>query len=166
MLHPDRLVDASDAERRLAERRMREVNVAWTTLSDPARRTDYDRLLRAQQDAATLAFDAAIAQEKLKAVMGAGEARNFIAVTASPDVEDSSWDIDALVKDALDNRADAKTAGFAVTAAAKRLKLAQLEWFSVAFIADARHVDNRARTARVGGFERFLHAGVLLSGRG
>jgi hypothetical protein len=48
MLHPDRLSDASDAERRLAERRMREVNVAWTTLSDPARRTDYDRQLRAR----------------------------------------------------------------------------------------------------------------------
>jgi len=47
VLHPDRLSDATDAERRLAERRMREVNVAWTTLSDPTRRTDYDRTLRA-----------------------------------------------------------------------------------------------------------------------
>ncbi|MHB1138141.1 MAG: J domain-containing protein [Microthrixaceae bacterium] len=47
MLHPDRLAGASDAERRLAERRMREVNAAWTTLSNPDRRTDYDRRLRA-----------------------------------------------------------------------------------------------------------------------
>ncbi len=107
-------------------------------------------LLRAQQDAATLAFDAAIAQEKLKAVMGAGEARNFIAVTASPDVEDSAWDIDALVKDALDNRADAKTAGFAVTAAANRLKLAQLDWFNVAFIADANEKGSKGFEAGPG----------------
>lgn len=45
VLHPDRLASASDAERTLAERRMREVNAAWTTLSDPTRRAEYDRLL-------------------------------------------------------------------------------------------------------------------------
>lgn len=48
VLHPDRLSGASDAERRLAGRRMREVNVAWTALSDPDRRRDYDRMLRAR----------------------------------------------------------------------------------------------------------------------
>lgn len=42
LLHPDRQADATDAERRLAERRMREVNVAWTTLSDAPRRAEYD----------------------------------------------------------------------------------------------------------------------------
>lgn len=47
VLHPDMVSGASDAERRLAERRMREVNAAWTTLSDPDRRRDYDRMLRA-----------------------------------------------------------------------------------------------------------------------
>jgi curved DNA-binding protein CbpA len=45
VLHPDRLSASSPAERTLAERRMREVNAAWTTLSDPARRADYDRQL-------------------------------------------------------------------------------------------------------------------------
>jgi hypothetical protein len=45
VLHPDRLEQASAPERSLAERRMREVNAAWTTLSDPARRADYDRSL-------------------------------------------------------------------------------------------------------------------------
>lgn len=43
LLHPDRQSAATPAERRLAERRMREVNVAWTTLSDPIRRAEYDR---------------------------------------------------------------------------------------------------------------------------
>jgi hypothetical protein len=41
-LHPDRLGDASGPERALAERRMREVNEAWSVLSDPARRRAYD----------------------------------------------------------------------------------------------------------------------------
>jgi curved DNA-binding protein CbpA len=45
VLHPDRQSDASPAERALAERRMREVNAAWTTLSDPSRRAAYDRSL-------------------------------------------------------------------------------------------------------------------------
>ena len=43
VLHPDRQVDATTAERALAERRMREVNAAWTTLSDPELRAAYDR---------------------------------------------------------------------------------------------------------------------------
>lgn len=45
LLHPDRQAGATDAEKRLAERRMREVNVAWTTLSDPTRRAEYDLTL-------------------------------------------------------------------------------------------------------------------------
>lgn len=47
VLHPDRQAGASPAERSLAERRMREINAAWTVLSDPTRRQDYDRQLRA-----------------------------------------------------------------------------------------------------------------------
>ena len=44
-LHPDRQAGSTPAEQRLAERRMREVNAAWTTLSDPVKRSDYDRAL-------------------------------------------------------------------------------------------------------------------------
>lgn len=47
VLHPDRQAGASAAEQSLAERRMREVNAAWTALSDPQRRAAYDRSLRA-----------------------------------------------------------------------------------------------------------------------
>ena len=43
LLHPDRQAGATQAERRLADRRMREVNAAWTALSDPERRSAYDR---------------------------------------------------------------------------------------------------------------------------
>lgn len=47
VLHPDRQAGSSAAEQSLAERRMREVNAAWTALSDPGRRAEYDRSLRA-----------------------------------------------------------------------------------------------------------------------
>lgn len=45
VLHPDRLSEASSAERALADRRMREINEAWTTLSEPGRRAEYDLFL-------------------------------------------------------------------------------------------------------------------------
>ncbi|MCP4434283.1 MAG: J domain-containing protein [Actinomycetia bacterium] len=41
-LHPDRHVEATQAEQKLAERRMREINEAWHTLRDPVRRANYD----------------------------------------------------------------------------------------------------------------------------
>lgn len=53
VLHPDRLGGSSEAERRLAERRMREVNAAWTTLSDPERRRAYDRRQAAARSASS-----------------------------------------------------------------------------------------------------------------
>jgi len=45
-LHPDRHLAAPAAERRRVERAMQEVNVAWTVLSDPRARRDYDVSLR------------------------------------------------------------------------------------------------------------------------
>ena len=54
VLHPDRLAGSSAAERTLAERRMREVNAAWTTLSNPARRADYDQELAAARPGTTV----------------------------------------------------------------------------------------------------------------
>jgi hypothetical protein len=73
VLHPDRLAGATDAERRLAERRMREVNVAWTTLSDPARRTDYDRMLRAAATGPTRAGSGAFGS----GATGPGSSRGY-----------------------------------------------------------------------------------------
>lgn len=40
--HPDAHADRSPAERSHAERRMRDINAAWTTLSDPAQRRAVD----------------------------------------------------------------------------------------------------------------------------
>ncbi|HEU5150542.1 MAG TPA: J domain-containing protein [Iamia sp.] len=43
--HPDAHADRSPAERAHADRRMRDVNEAWSALSDPARRRAYDATL-------------------------------------------------------------------------------------------------------------------------
>jgi curved DNA-binding protein CbpA len=43
--HPDRQATIDVLDRDAAERRMREVNEAWSVLSDPARRSAYDRTL-------------------------------------------------------------------------------------------------------------------------
>jgi hypothetical protein len=45
VLHPDRTLGVPPAEQQLAQRRMREVNAAWTVLSDNDRRREYDRSL-------------------------------------------------------------------------------------------------------------------------
>jgi len=41
-VHPDRWIDASGAEREVAERRMQDLTQAWSVLGDPARRRRYD----------------------------------------------------------------------------------------------------------------------------
>lgn len=46
VLHPDRHIEATPAEKALADRRMREINDAWNTLRDPERRRRYDSTLR------------------------------------------------------------------------------------------------------------------------
>jgi hypothetical protein len=53
--HPDRHVDAPPAARARAARTMREVNAAWTVLSDPAARRGYDARLVAEAQARTRA---------------------------------------------------------------------------------------------------------------
>lgn len=49
--HPDAHADRSPAERAHAERRMRDVNGAWATLSDPARRRAHDAAARSTRPA-------------------------------------------------------------------------------------------------------------------
>ncbi len=45
-LHPDRQLDRPPAEARKAEQAMQQVNVAWNVLSDPAKKAEYDSVLR------------------------------------------------------------------------------------------------------------------------
>lgn len=50
--HPDAHADRSPAERAHADRRMRDVNEAWSALSDPGRRRAYDATLAARRPTA------------------------------------------------------------------------------------------------------------------
>jgi len=52
-LHPDRHAGAPPAELARAQRAMQEVNAAWTVLSDPRSRREYDATLRAREEART-----------------------------------------------------------------------------------------------------------------
>ncbi|MGI9621464.1 MAG: J domain-containing protein [Acidimicrobiales bacterium] len=53
-LHPDQVVDRPAAERAKAERRMQELNAAWSVLSDPESRRSYDlQLINARPPAGT-----------------------------------------------------------------------------------------------------------------
>ena len=47
-LHPDRQLGRPEREARAAEQAMRQVNAAWTVLSDVGKRAEYDRRARAQ----------------------------------------------------------------------------------------------------------------------
>lgn len=51
LYHPDRLHGANEKVRRYAEERLKKINAAYTILSDPRKRRDYDARERAQQAA-------------------------------------------------------------------------------------------------------------------
>ena len=48
-LHPDLQIEASPAEQRITERRMREVNAAWAVLGNEESRRVYDTGLRMRE---------------------------------------------------------------------------------------------------------------------
>ena len=52
-LHPDQFVGRPDGERARAERRMQELNAAWTVLSDPSSRRAYDASLQRRRPQGT-----------------------------------------------------------------------------------------------------------------
>jgi cobalt-zinc-cadmium efflux system outer membrane protein len=94
--------------------------------------------LRAGQEARSLVHAVAVAEERLRAVMGAGEVRAAIVPAgASPEPAGADWDVEALLSDALGGRPDARAAELAAAAARDRATLARVEWLSVAFLADA-----------------------------
>jgi curved DNA-binding protein CbpA len=49
VLHPDRQLGRSPTEARTSEQAMQQVNVAWNVLSDPKKKSDYDKTLRPRQ---------------------------------------------------------------------------------------------------------------------
>ena len=98
--------------------------------------------VRARQEAARLVHDAAIAEERLRALLGAGANRAPLELVPddTPDAapHDAGWttaDVDALLAAAA-GRADARAANLAVTAAEDRARLARTELFTFSGVAD------------------------------
>lgn len=52
-LHPDRQLDRSEADARKAEEAMQVVNAAWDVLSDPKKKSDYDKRLNGRSGGAS-----------------------------------------------------------------------------------------------------------------
>jgi cobalt-zinc-cadmium efflux system outer membrane protein len=92
--------------------------------------------LQAEQDAASLRYAVDIAEERLRAAVGAGAVRTRIVTSPSPDGA-ADWDVEELLRDALAGRPDMKAAEMMVEEARRREALAKIEWFNLSFVADA-----------------------------
>jgi cobalt-zinc-cadmium efflux system outer membrane protein len=99
--------------------------------------------LRAREEAVRLEYDAAIAEERLRALLGLGAFRSplELAVNAGTGVDadatvGSPDAVDALVERAVADRPDARSADLAVAAASKRARVARAELFTLSAAAD------------------------------
>lgn len=92
---------------------------------------------RAELDAKSLRHDVAIAEERLRALLGAGGIRTPLELQALASPDAASPDVEALVAQGLHGRPDMRVASLSLAAAHKQADLARIDWFSVAFIADA-----------------------------
>ncbi len=93
--------------------------------------------MRAKQEQDRATNDVAIAEERLRNVLGLGGWRNDLV----PQVEESAFELDieieALVAEAVANRPDVHAAEQAVAAADARIALARLGWLRIFGLADA-----------------------------
>lgn len=96
-------------------------------------------VIRAEQEARSLQFAVAIAEERLRALIGAGAVRTPLNVAITPDAtpDATDWDVESLVSAAVADRADVKSAELGVIAARLRAKLARIDWLSFSLVADA-----------------------------
>jgi cobalt-zinc-cadmium efflux system outer membrane protein len=93
--------------------------------------------LRAREEARRLEYDAAISEERLRALLGLGADRTPIALAALDSSGLGQANVDALVEQAVADRADARAAVLAVAAARERARLARVEFFTFSGIIDA-----------------------------
>ncbi|MBX7105236.1 MAG: TolC family protein [Gemmataceae bacterium] len=93
--------------------------------------------LAATQDRTRIRYDVALAEERLRNVLGIGILREPIRLIDDRLPAAGAFDPGSLTAEALASRPDAVAATHAVDAAAERLRLAQLVWFRVLGVADA-----------------------------
>jgi cobalt-zinc-cadmium efflux system outer membrane protein len=92
--------------------------------------------LTASQDVARLAFDVALAEERLRNLMGTGLDRAPFVPSDSPPPRQPDLDVQLLVTDALASRPDLLSAGEGIAAAEERLRLTRSDWFRLLGILD------------------------------
>jgi len=93
--------------------------------------------LQAEQDAARIAVDLPIAEERLRNLLGLGAVRDPIDVVSTGTLPDAAFDADALAAEAMATRPDALAAQSFIAASESRLRLSKLSWIRVLFIGDA-----------------------------
>lgn len=93
--------------------------------------------LQAEQDAARIAYDVPVLEERLRNLMGTGPQRHPLRLDPLPPPGSGEFDADALTRNAITSRPDALAAAQAVEAAQARLKFAKLGWVRLLGIADA-----------------------------
>jgi cobalt-zinc-cadmium efflux system outer membrane protein len=128
------LEEAAALRERVAELAQARVQAGDAAPLDAA--TSKIEALRSAQDAKSAAHAERIAQERLRALLGAGRMREDIKIATADEPAELTQAVDALVEGALADRPDVRAAALAVTAAQQRARLARLEWFGFSFVID------------------------------
>ncbi len=91
----------------------------------------------AQQDLARIRYNASVAEERLRNLMGTGADRCPLKLLRPPLPPRGCLDAEKLTADALANRPDIQASRWSVQSAASRLALTKTQWFRFLGIADA-----------------------------
>jgi cobalt-zinc-cadmium efflux system outer membrane protein len=92
---------------------------------------------QARQDAARLEYDIALAEERLRNLMGIPADRHPLILHQTTVAATVDFDVDALVDEAIRDRPDLIAIEKQVAAATERLRLSKLNWVRVLGIGDA-----------------------------
>ncbi len=101
--------------------------------------------LQAKQDAARVAYDVALAEERLRHLLGIGDDRSPLKLVNTPPPLRDDLDDEALCAEAIGTRPDALAADLAVAAAAERLRLSKVSWIRLLGILDATSGQGKGR---------------------
>jgi cobalt-zinc-cadmium efflux system outer membrane protein len=94
-------------------------------------------VLAAEQDVVRLTHDIALAQERLRNLLGLGTDRAPLKLESPPPPPTDPFDIDLLAEEAVATRPDALAAADNAASAAERVRLAKTTWFRLLGILDA-----------------------------
>jgi cobalt-zinc-cadmium efflux system outer membrane protein len=127
--------EAVDLRRRIVE--LAQVRLDAGDISAQELATARIDVLQAEQEVVRLRHEIAVAQERLRNLLGLGIERPPLALVAPPRPEHENFAAEALAEEAILTRPDFLAAAENATAAAERLRLAETSWFRLLGILDA-----------------------------